>query len=146
MSTNTRCKIMTAVAIAFFAYAILWALAPFPSINLPARIILDISDWPLDSLDQPLDRNTQWLSSISAGLLAAIAILLAGIVIPAIKSGNTATTNTTIAAFVVWYLIDSVGSYSAGVASNVAFNTVYLVLAVLPLLGLKERSVTEDQE
>lgn len=139
MSTDTRCKLMTAVAAAFFAYAILWGLAPYPSINLPARIILDISDWPLDSLDLPLDRNTQWLSAISAGLLAAIAIMLAGIVIPAIKTGNTATTNTTIAAFVVWYLIDSVGSYSAGVASNVVFNTVYLMLAVVPLLGLKEQ-------
>ena len=117
---------MMVVAVIFFIYSILWALAPYPSLNLPARFILDLADWPLDNLDAPLDRNTQWLSAIGAGVLAAISIFLGGIVVPAIKKADTSVTRTTILAMVVWYVIDSTGSVAAGVFSNVFFNTIYL--------------------
>ena len=137
MSINTRAKFMMVIAITFFIYAILWGLAPYPSFNLPARLILDLADWPFDNLSTPLDQNTQWLSAIGAGLLAAISIFLGGIVVPAIKAKNTATINTTIIAMSTWYLIDSVGSVAAGVSSNVVFNTIYLVLILIPLLGIK---------
>ncbi len=127
---------MMVVAVIFFIYSILWALAPYPSLNLPARFILDLADWPLDNLDAPLDRNTQWLSAIGAGVLAAISIFLGGIVVPAIKKADTSVTRTTILAMVVWYVIDSTGSVAAGVFSNVFFNTIYLFLILIPLIRI----------
>lgn len=136
MSLDTRAKFMMVVAITFFIYSILWALAPYPSINLPARLILDLADWPLDNLATPLDRNTQWLSSIGAGVLAAISIFLGGIVVPAIKRADTSITRTTILAMVVWYVIDSTGSVASGVSSNVFFNSIYLVLVLIPLIRI----------
>lgn len=63
MSLNTRAKFLMIVSITFFIYSILWALAPYPEVNLPARFIVDIADWPVDSLSSPLDRNTEWLSA-----------------------------------------------------------------------------------
>ena len=137
MSLNTRSKLMMIVAIAFFVYAILWALAPYPSINLPARAILDISDWPINNLSTPLDKHTQWLSSIAAGILAALSIFLGGIVAPAIKERNTSITQVAIMAMIAWYAIDSVGSIASGVTSNVFFNTIYLALVLAPLIGIK---------
>ena len=136
MSLDTRAKFMMVVATTFFIYSILWALAPYPSINLPARLILDLADWPLDNLATPLDRNTQWLSAIGAGVLAAISIFLGGIVVPAIKKADTAITRTTMLAMVVWYVIDSTGSVASGVSSNVFFNTIYLVLVLTPLIRI----------
>lgn len=128
---------MMIVAIVFFIYSILWALAPYPSINLPARLILDVSDWPVNSLAIPLDRNTQWLSSIAAGILAAVSIFLGGIVVPAIRERNTSTIRVTILAMIVWYVIDGVGSMASGVVSNVFFNSIYLTLVLIPLIGVK---------
>lgn len=137
MSLSFRAQFLMLVAISFFIYAVLWALAPFSAINLPARLILDLADWPLDNLASPLDRNTQWLSAIGAGLLAAIGIILGGIVVPAIKQRNIAIIKTTIVAMIVWYLIDSLGSIAAGVSSNVLFNTFYLTLVLIPLIGIQ---------
>ena len=133
---------MMVVAITFFIYSILWALAPYPSINLPARLILDLADWPLDNLATPLDRNTQWLSAIGAGVLAAISVFLGGIVVPAIKKADTSVTRTTILAMVVWYVIDSTGSVASGVSSNVFFNTIYLVLVLIPLIRINPNDKT----
>lgn len=133
MSPTARSQFMLIIAIIFGFYSLAWGLAPFDSINLPARFILDISDWPLDKLSAPLDRNTQWLSAIGAGVLAAISIFLIGIVVPAIKENNQRVIRTTAIAMCVWYIIDSVGSVAAGVPSNLFFNSIYLLLILIPL-------------
>jgi len=141
MSLNTRAKFLMIVSIIFFIYSLLWGLAPFAEINISARIILDLADWPMDKLSVPLDRNTMWLSAIGAGLLAAVSIFLGGIVVPALKEGNKPVMRTTIIAMSAWYIIDSVGSIAAGVSSNVIFNTVYLALVLIPLVGIgKDKS------
>ncbi len=76
-----------------------------------------------------------WLSAIGAGLLGAVSVFLGGIVVPVIKEGNRPVVRTTIIAMMVWYIIDGIGSIAAGVSSNVLFNSVYLVLVLVPLLG-----------
>ena len=134
MSRSTRSKFMLLISGVFAFYAILWGLAPYESINFPSRLILDSLDWPIDSLSTPLDKNTMLLSAIGAGLLGAIAIFLGGIVAPAIKEGNKSITRTAVVAMIVWYVIDGAGSIASGVASNVVFNSVYLILILIPLL------------
>ena len=134
MSLNARANFLMIVSITFALYSLLWGLAPFSDINMPARFILDLADWPVDNLSTPLDKNTMWLSSIGAGLLAAISIFLGGIVVPALKEGNQSIINTTILAMIVWYIIDGLGSIAAGVTSNVFFNSIYLALVLIPLV------------
>ena len=134
MSVDLRAKLMMINAVVFAVYSILWGLAPYESINLPSRFILDISNWPLDNLSMQLDQNTQWITAIAAGLLAAISIFLGGIVVQAIRENNRRVINTTIIAMLVWYLIDSIGSVAAGVASNAFFNSIYLTFVLIPLL------------
>lgn len=130
---------MTIVAILFGVYAILWATAPFESINLPARLILDSADWPIDNLSAELDKSSAFLSAIGAGLLGSIAVLLGGIVAPAIREENQPIVRVAIWAIITWYVIDGVGSIAAEVATNVAFNTVYLALVLFPLLYREKR-------
>ncbi|ADZ89418.1 hypothetical protein [Marinomonas mediterranea] len=137
MKPSASALFMRVVAILFAAYALLWATAPFTAINLPARLILDVSDWPLDRLSQPLDRNTMWIVSIAAGLLGAIAVLFWRVVAPAIEAGNKAIMRSTLYAILVWYVIDGIGSVASGVVSNLVFNTVYLVLVIAPLILTK---------
>ncbi len=135
MSLNTRSRFMMIISIIFFIYSILWGIAPYTSINFPSRIILDLSDWPVDSLSVPLDRNTMWLSAIGAGLLGAVSIFLGGIVAPAIKEGNKRVIRVTILAMIFWYIMDSAGSIASGVNSNIFFNSIYLLLVLTPLAG-----------
>ena len=71
-------------------------------------------------------------------MLAAVAIFLGGIVAPAIRKGNRPVVRTTIVAMLVWYIIDGVGSIVSGVGSNVIFNSIYLALVLIPLVGVKK--------
>ena len=54
--------------------------------------------------------------------------------------------NGLLAAVVLWYLIDGFVSIYAGVAINVAFNTVFLLMIVVPLIGLRSHMVEGDRE
>ncbi len=141
MSLNTRANFLMVVSIIFGIYSLLWGLAPFAGFNIPARFILDFSDWPIDNLSAPLDRNTMWLSAIAAGLLGAVSIFLGRIVVPALKEGNRPVIHATILAMMVWYILDSAGSMAAGVSSNVVFNSIYLALVLIPLVCINKNAV-----
>lgn len=148
MSRSTRSKFMMFVSIIFAFYAVLWGLAPFDNINLPSRLILDSLDWPIDNFSVPLDKSTKLLSAIGAGLLGAISIFLGGIVVPAIRDDNKKIILTTIYAMTTWYVIDGIGSIASGVASNILFNSVYLVLVLIPLLwkGKDEKEIPNSRK
>ena len=139
MSLDLRFKLMRMVALVLGLYTLVWGLAPYTSINMPARFLLDVLDWPIDNTAAALDRNTKWLSAIGASFLGAVAVFLWGIVAPALKRGDAEVARTALLAFIVWYVIDSVGSIAAGVFSNAIFNTIYLVAMALPLLGMPKK-------
>ncbi len=139
MSLAFRAQLMQCVAIGFMLFCLVWALAPYTSINLPARFLIDVIDWPLDNLSAELSRNVKWLSSIGAGLVAAFAIFLFGIVAPAIKANDTKVIQISKLAIIAWYLIDSVGSIASGVTSNAVFNTLFFIMVMTPLIGIRKQ-------
>jgi len=139
MTLETRAKFVKSTAIVLIVYSLLWGLASYPTLNLPARFILDISDWPIDSLSKSLTRDMMWMSSISAGLLIAISIFFYGIVAPAVLRADNAIIKSSIVALMMWFVVDSAGSIAAGVISNAILNSFYLVLILFPLIGIKAK-------
>ena len=140
MSLEFRAKFMHVIAIVFIVFSLLWALAPYTSINLPSRFIIDFIDWPLDNLSAQLSRDIKWLTSIAAGLLVAFSIFLSGVVAPAIKTNDKRIINITKLAIVAWFIIDSAGSIASGVASNAFFNSLFFILVMIPLVGIKKEN------
>jgi len=139
MTPNNSAKMTKIVAWGFFAFAFVWGLAPYAAINAPSRVLLDILDWPFGD-GGALTRSEMWLSSIGAGLVVAISIMLLGIVAPALQEGNRRVVRVTIWAFVAWYVVDGIGSYASGVGSNVFFNTILLVAILIPLVSVRDKA------
>ncbi len=137
MSLTVRAKFLSIASVVFFFYSIAWAAAPFEDINIIARLILDGADWPFGNYADPLTRYGMFLSSVGGGILAGMSVMLWGIVAPAIKRGDVEVARMTIYAFIVWYVVDGIGSYASGFPANIGFNTVYLVTICIPLVGLK---------
>lgn len=133
MTPKNSAKTVRIVACGFMGFAIVWGLAPYQGINTPAIVLLDILDWPFGDASKTLTNSEMWLSSIGAGLVAAISIMLFGIVAPAIEKLERKTVQVTKLAFVTWYIVDGVGSAASGVASNIFFNTILLVAILVPL-------------
>lgn len=137
MSLEKRAKLMQLVGIIVSGYALLWALAPYDAINWPARFILSLSTANLSILAEPLTTHVKWLSAIGAGLLVAVAIFCYGIIAPAILKKDFNTLKFFKIAMITWYLIDSIGSLAAGVWLNILFNTIFLLILLLPVWSIK---------
>ncbi len=121
----------------FIAFAFVWGLAPYTAINEPARLLIDLLDWPPGDASPVLSRSQMWLSSIGAGLVFAICIFLLGIVVPAVRRSDKKTARVTLWAFLGWFIVDGVGSAASGVHSNILFNSILLAGIVIPLLLLR---------
>ena len=137
MNPQNAAKMTRIVAYGFIAFAIVWGLAPYSAISEPSRLLLDLLSLPFGDAPANLTQSEMWLSSIGAGLVAAICIMLLGIVVPAVQNGDKKIIKTTIWAFAVWYIVDSVGSIAAGVPSNAFFNAILLVAILIPLITVK---------
>ena len=137
MTPKNSAKMVKIVAWVFIGFAFIWGLAPYQAVNAPARALLDLLDLPFGDAALVLNRSEMWLSSIGAGLVLALSIMLLGIVAPALEKSDKVVVRVTIWAFIGWYLVDGAGSIASGVASNVLFNSLFLGLILAPLLLVK---------
>jgi len=142
MTPVAAAKMTKIVAWLFIAFAFIWGLAPYTAVNEPARMLLDLLDWPFGDAAPDLDRSQMWLSSIGAGLVVGISIMLLGIVVPALEKSDKKIVTVTIWAFVGWYIVDGAGSAASGVVSNVFFNTILFVAIMIPLLMVRYEEQT----
>jgi len=143
MTPKNSAKMTRIVAWGFVVVAVVWGLAPYQGINEPARLFLDLLHWPFGDAAPILNQSEMWLSSIGAGLTAALCIMLLGVVVPAIERSDKKTVRVTIWAFIAWYVIDSVGSAFSGIPSNAFFNAILLVPLLIPLCTLRYEEQAE---
>lgn len=126
----------------FLLFAFCWWLAVIPALDWPARLILDVSDWPVDSMDKDLSRQSRFLSAIGSGLLAGLSGFLLFVVLPELQRGNARAATGAIASILCWYFVDSAGCALLGIHSNVLLNSIYVCLIVPPLLMARRAIVS----
>ena len=131
---NTALFLVRLTCYGFLAFSFCWWLAVIPSIDLPARLILDISDWPLDGSHDNLSRDARFISAIGSGLLVGLTFLLLLVVVPELKRGNARVVRGAVISVLAWYAVDSLGCALLGIYSNVVLNTFYALLIIPPLL------------
>ena len=137
MSQSTAALVIKYVSYLLIVFAAVWGLAAFPPVDGPARMLVDLIDWPLGDGSPAWGRSVMWLSSIGAGMLMGWSIMFLFIVVPAVERGDKQIIRASIIALVAWFVIDSAGSVASGVTSNAIFNVVMLVLLAGPLLLVK---------
>ena len=137
MNQQTGATIVKYISYILFVNAIIWGLAPFPMLDAPARLYLDMLYWPIGDGLPVWNQNLMWFSGIGAGLLIAIAFIYRLIVYPAVRDGNRSIIRATIIAGIAWFVVDTAGSIAAGVFPNAVFNMITLIPLVGPLLIIK---------
>jgi hypothetical protein len=134
MQNEKAATYVTLVAWILAGYALVWATAPYWTADLPARILLDILAWPMGDGRPVWDDNLKWLSSIGAGLLMALGVVLGGVVAPAVRAGDKRVARVSVMAMLAWFVVDSAGSVAAGFAANAVINVPTLLVCIAPLL------------
>ena len=132
-SLNRASLLLRLVSYLLLGFVAIWFLAAVPFLDQPASLLIDFLDWPLDGGHDFLSRDVRWLSAIGAGLLSSMAMTNLLVVAPELERGNFRVLRGSAIATVSWYVIDSLGSWTSGVPSNVVFNTAFFVLLLYPV-------------
>lgn len=138
MSPQTASQMIKLIGYASIGFALAIAGAAWPPTSGVFDFLFDMVDWPLDGADTIVTAQTRLLSAISGGVFASWSVLLILIVAPAVGRGDDDIRRAALIAIFVWFFIDSAGSLAAGFATNAAFNTVYLVTLLAPLMMVKK--------
>ncbi len=122
----------------FIIFCIVFVTIAFEGYDGIAHQIADLFDWTGATHDEVLSRDARWFGAIWSGLGAGFGAIYAFLVAPLLTLPNRdaqqiAKRGGMIGAM-VWFVVDNVGSYAAGVPSNIAMNFLFLILIATPLL------------
>lgn len=138
MSPQNASQILKIVGFVSIGFALAIAGAAWPPASGVFNFLYDMVDWPLDGAVTVVTTQTRLLAAISGGVFASWSVMLILIVAPAVARGDDDIRRAALIAIVVWFVIDSAGSLAAGFATNAAFNTVYLLTLLAPLMMVKQ--------
>lgn len=141
MSPHSCANLLKLVGYGFVVFGLVWVTTSFAGYDRPGRLLLDLLHWPLDGLPNNPSIEARWMGGIGAGLTVAIGLFFAQIFAPIIalndqKVGGIVRKGALLG-LIGWYLVDGAGSIASGVPSNVAFNTIFLLAAAIPLWRVK---------
>ncbi len=143
LSIDRPIWLMRLACYGYLCFAVIWWLACVPALDFPARLLLDISTWPIDGSHDQLSRDARFLSAIGAGLLSALALMILLVVIPELERRNFKPLKGTTIALLSWFVVDSAGCFSIGVYSNIVLNIVYVLTMLIPIWLLRKESLLD---
>lgn len=120
---------------------LLVAFGAHPATALPATWLSDIVFWPFDgaqTLEAPAARV---LAAISGGVMAGWGAMM-WLVLDRLMPADPALARLLIIeAILVWFVVDSTGSFAAGATVNVLLNTMLMLAFVIPAWFVDGRRV-----
>lgn len=108
-------------------------LATMSATDGPARLTLDLLNWPVDGEQKITDGGMRFLSALTGGFLFGWGVMILCLRQLVYDRAPEQTRKSILIGLLAWFFLDSAGSYLSGVSSNVLFNILVLFIAAGPL-------------
>ncbi len=95
-----------------------------------------------ESLGKNDRRHVDWLYGVLGGVMVGWGVMLAALAYRTLTEDSEWIWNTMLTSVVSWYVVDSWISLSYGVVPNILVNTAILLLAVVPVVMRRRRSIS----
>lgn len=119
-------------SLAIMAYAILFFLGSIDMLQNPVELVLDLSNWPIDGLQNYNAQTTVFLSAILGGVLLGWAVLIL-MLVPIYDKEPEKIRKAVLMGFLSWFAFDSLGCIFAGNHTNAISNIILLFVLIGPL-------------
>lgn len=127
--------VLKAGAALLMGFGILFTLAAWPPLAGLLRVLVDLFAWPLDGTQTLAASETRLALAIGGGVMAGWGLTI-WLVATRIADRDPGLARTLVLPpVVVWFVLDSLGSFAAGVPANVALNALFLGLFVAAFRG-----------
>ena len=120
-------------AIVVLSFAPIFFLATMEATAGPARLMVDLIAWPLDGATLWEAHETRFLSALMAGFLLGWGAMIWGLQAWVYDLAPEPVRRVVLTGILAWFVLDSLGSITSGMALNVLANVLILFVAVGPL-------------
>ena len=115
------------------AFGPVFSLGTMAQTMEPARLTLDLLSWPVDGSPAYIAPDTQFLSALTGGFLLGWGVMIWCLSVWVYDAAPEGVRKTVLTSVLTWFVLDSAGSITSGIAQNVLFNILVLLVAVGPL-------------
>lgn len=122
---------VTAVVIASFGPV--FFLSTMVETAGPARLSLDLLNWPIDGAENFDAPTTRFLSALTGGFLMGWGVMIWMLSGAAHDAAPEAVRRAVVTGALAWFCVDSAGSIASGAWTNAFFNIAILLVAVGPM-------------
>lgn len=122
-------------AVLTIATGLVAALASHPVTAEPWRWLFDVLTWPVDGSPVGFDRLTYQVNAVLGGVMVGWGCTILLFTFDR-QADPHAIARPILGGLVAWFVIDSSGSLVAEIPGNVVLNLGFLVLFVIPLVGI----------
>lgn len=116
---------------ATLAFGVVLAAAAVPALEGPTLAFYDLVTWPIDGAPATFEP----IARFTCGVLGAVMIGWALTIFALLPVADARAWRGFTGAMVIWYVIDSTVSITAGAPGNAVSNTAFLVLFLIPVLA-----------
>lgn len=113
---------------------LLSSLACCRQTQLPWLLLFDVLQWPLDGFPSDFSNISRALNAVLGGVMVGWACLILFLT----YSFNENIRKALLYSVIIWFMVDSLGSYLAHIPGNIFLNIIFLLLLIVPLIKLKK--------
>lgn len=134
--TTLPILILKAACIATIGTGIVSVAASHPAGEGLWSLLFDVLRWPIDSGQGSFSPEARVLNAVCGGVLAGWGSLMYWLVDGPIAQGDRGARRAFATSVLIWFALDSAGSFAAEWPGNVVLNVVFLIALLGPLAAL----------
>jgi hypothetical protein len=132
-STQTINWLKFAALALLVAPGLLLALAAAPATAGIATLVFDLIFWPVDGLQSLANPETRLLAAVCGGVMAGWGVMIWLLAAEGFRADPPLARKAIVASGIIWFVIDTAGSFAAGAPFNLIGNLVLLLAFAAPL-------------
>ena len=118
---------------------VICALASHSSAGGLWLYLFDVLKWPIDGDPAVFNADTRAVNAVLGGVMVGWGVLMFSLSNERMIMTAPNVPRMMTISLLAWFLVDSVGSWAAGLPGNIALNVAFLVMFLPPLVSLTRR-------
>ena len=116
------------------------ALAAHPSTGRVWLYLFDVLKWPLDGDPSAFSADTRAVNAVLGGVMVGWGLLMYLLSRERLITVMPELPRLLLVSLLAWFVVDSTGSWAAGLPGNIVLNVGFLVMFLPPLVLIRRRS------
>ena len=139
MTTRMSSMWLKAASVVTILTGVICALASHSSAGGLWLYLFDVLKWPIDGDPAVFNADTRAVNAVLGGVMVGWGVLMVSLSNERMMTAAPNVPRMMTISLLAWFLVDSVGSWAAGLPGNIALNVAFLVMFLPPLVSLSRR-------